>query len=34
MAGAVEYSLTHLTPENVKSMVAYLRTIPARPADG
>ncbi|MGY3450346.1 c-type cytochrome [Bradyrhizobium sp. USDA 4353] len=32
MAEAVEYSLSHLTPEDIKAMVAYLRTVPAHPA--
>ena len=28
MAEAVSYSLRYLTPEDIRAMVAYLRTIP------
>jgi mono/diheme cytochrome c family protein len=34
MAEAVEYSLRFLTPEDIRAMVAYLRTIPPQRAEG
>jgi mono/diheme cytochrome c family protein len=33
MAEAVEYSLRHLTPEDIRAMVAYLRTVPPQAGD-
>jgi mono/diheme cytochrome c family protein len=30
MAEAVEYSLQYLTPEDIRAMIAYLRSVPAR----
>ncbi len=33
MAEVVNYSLRHLTPEDIQAMVTYLKSVPARPAD-
>ncbi|CAO3426817.1 c-type cytochrome [Azospirillum endophyticum] len=33
MAEVVDYSLRHLTPEDIKAMIAYLRTIPPQTSD-